>query len=136
MSITKNYTDFLLEKILNPVYEADDSDEDDGAKELSDKQRKYQLLMKFGLAKFGAESPGSLSKEDKIKFFNWIKDNWNKDKGDYKNPDLEQKIQKAIDKGLIPETSPAEMSQEEYEKHQEEEAKKKKEQFNKIMNEE
>lgn len=69
--------------------------------ELSDAQKNYQELMLFALAKFGAKSPADLSTDQKSEFFNWIGDNWDKDKGDVKDDKVKKQIEKAKEKGLI-----------------------------------
>jgi hypothetical protein len=127
----KTYDEFLIENYYGEIFEEDD----DGKKELSDKQKRYQDLMLFGLAKYGAESPGDLSKDDKTEFFNWLKDNWNKDTGNFKDPKIADKIKKAKENDLIKQ-NPATLSDEEKEKQKEEKAKEKREEFKKLMDEE
>lgn len=50
--------------------------------ELSQKQKDYAELMKAALAKFDAKSPADLDEEGKKEMFNWIKKNWDKEKGE------------------------------------------------------
>lgn len=71
------------------------------ATELSDKQKEYQKLMLFGLHKFDAKSPADLSTDDKKDFFNWIKDNWDKEAGKIKNDDVKKEVDSAVENELI-----------------------------------
>lgn len=130
----RTFSEFLNEKneykeFENDLYSLVNEEE---KKELSDKQKKYQDLMLFGLAKFGATTPGELSKEDKTTFFNWLSDNWDKETGSYKNEKLQDKIDKAKEKGIMKE-NPAELSDAEKEKQKKEEAEKKKKEFAELM---
>lgn len=125
----RTYREFLNERV-----EYNNNLLEEEGKELSPKQRAYNDLMLFGLAKFGAESPADLSTDDKSEFFNWIKDNWDKEKGEPKEEKVKNAIEKAKEKGLIPSEPKAELSDEDKEKEEEEKAKKKRKEFDEIMN--
>ncbi len=120
----QTYREFLNERV-DYLFEEE--------KELSPKQKAYNDLMLFGLAKFGAESPADLSTDDKSEFFNWVKDNWDKEKGEPKDEKVKKAIEKAKEKGLISDEPKAEMSDEEKEKEKEKEAEQRKKDFDELM---
>lgn len=109
------------------VYEADD--------ELSSAQKNYQELMAVALLKFGAESPADLDTQGKKDMFNWIKDNWDKDKGEA-SAEAQDLIKKAKEKDLMPSEPKAAMSDDEQEEEKAKKAKEKKEKVAKALGEE
>ena len=124
--------DHLLESLTSKTFRK--MNEADGEKkELSPKQKAYNDVMLFGLAKFGADSPAKLSKEQKTEFFNWLKDNWDKEKGEPAKEEVKKGIEKAKEAGIIPKEPKAGLSKEEKEKQLEKEAEEKKKKFKEII---
>ena len=125
----KNFKNYYNENKVNALFEHINE-----AEEMSDTQKNYADFMAFGMAKFGAESPADLSTEDKKEFFNWIKDNWDKEKGEPKDSKIKDKIEKAKKEGLIPSEPMNNKSEKEKEDAKEKEAEEKKKKFKELMN--
>jgi len=93
------YIDPLYEaKLINGIYKLWPKINEES--ELSPTQIAYQELMTIALLKFGAESPADLDTQSKKDMFNWIKDNWDKDKGEA-SEEAKALIKKAKEKGLM-----------------------------------
>ena len=125
----KSFGNFYIQNKIEAIFEYINE-----AEELSPAQKNYADFMAFGMAKFGAESPADLSEEDKKEFFNWIKDNWSKEKGEPKDAKIKDKIKKAKEEGLIPSEPNNNKSDEEKEKEKEKKAEEKKKKFKELMN--
>jgi len=124
------YIDPLYEaKLVGGVYklwpEVDEAD-------LTPTQVAYQELMSVALIKFGAESPADLDTQGKKDMFNWIKDNWDKDKGE-SSEEAKGLIKKAKDKGLMDKEPVAAKSDAEKEKEKAKEAEAKKKEMAKKL---
>jgi hypothetical protein len=70
-------------------------------RDLSAKQKAYQGLVLYALSKYNAETMDDLSDGDKSKFFDFIKDNWDKGKGEVKDKDVKKEIEDAQKSGDI-----------------------------------
>lgn len=101
-----SFQDFYANKMAlkeNANYEKDLQTLFEEDVELSPAQKRYAEFMTYGMSKFGAESPADLSDEDKKELFNWIKDNWDKDKSEPNNQKIKDEIAKAKKDGKIKE---------------------------------
>jgi len=130
MNSVLNYDEFSILEKWNNIIKLNEN-----GKEMSQTQKNYQDFMFFALAKFGAESPADLSSDHKKDMFNWVKDNWDKEKGEAKDPKIKEKIKAAKEKGVIPSKSPAEMGEKGKDSYKEKEAADKKAEFDKMMKE-